>query len=123
MSRINFDILQNERPDLADVWARLRTWLSGHPHARFLEVHRLSSELPEIEEIDLFRALTVLKNKGYARQVYRLRDPHGVQLPTDYRSLEDIPEEVPDQFHRSYFRSSEGDIVTGMKLEQECDAS
>jgi hypothetical protein len=118
MSRINFDTLAVQRPDLGRVWLRLSDWFGKHPRLSFVDLRRLARELPDVSTLELAQATQDLVQRGLLQPVYRVMTPDGVLLDRDFPSPVDVPARMPNRFHTQTFDTSEGDIVAGFTLDK-----
>src|SRR5260370_40364911 len=117
MSPINFAALAAENPELGLAWAGLSEWFKKHRKVNFIDIRRLSAEMRGVNVVDLAKALHGLVQQGALKQIYRVAAPDGVLIDRDFSSPTEIPERMPDRFHRTTFDFSEGDIVSGFLLE------
>jgi hypothetical protein len=117
MSRINFDILANESPELRFAWSRLKEWFERNPKLKFVDLRRLAREIPDVDDDDLALALQAMVRHQMVRQTFRVATPEGYLLDQDFASVSDIPARMPDRFRTHTFDTSEGDIIPGFRVE------
>src|SRR5947209_3139832 len=101
MSRINFDSLAAEtRPELRPAWTGLERWFTRHNKSGFVDIRALAHELSKIPTVALAEALSIMVAHNLLTPTYRVSTPDGHLLDFDYSSPSDIPEKLPDRFHR-----------------------
>lgn len=117
MSRINYDNLTRQRPDLADVWSFLSRWIAEHPAVPTVDIDRLAKAGNDVSPFKLAEALDFLRSEGIVHEVYQAKDPDGVLLGPEYETLADVPATVPDRFYSGYYDTRDLDVVPVFKLD------
>lgn len=117
MSRISYDNLTRQRPDLAEVWSFLSDWIAKNPKIHTVDIGRLARAGTAISPLKLAEALDFLRSEGIVHEVYQAKDPDGVLLGPEYETLDAVPAKVPDRFHCSYYDTRDLDVVPVFKLD------
>lgn len=97
MSRINFDTLLREKPDLGPVWLAVRAWAETPKHSRYFDPRDVAPSLQRqgIQPRRLFVALQELVERGWLVQVYKAWSPADrVVIGGEYDSPSDVPDHV-----------------------------
>lgn len=117
MSPINFDLLQAEYPDFADVWAALRGWFAKNAKKKYIELTVLLRALPQVDRLRLILGLQAMIDSGMLEVAYRVKAPGGYLLEGDYEEPTRIPAELWDIDGSGLIRKDESDIVSGYRWE------
>ena len=117
MSPIDFDFLQAEHPEFADIWPELRRWFSRNWRKQYVELSVLLRALPHLDRRDLILAIQTMIERGMLSMAYRVKAPGGYLLEGEYEEPDQIPKELPDRDYSGSIRTAEGDIVSGYRWE------
>ena len=111
MSRIDFDSLIAEQPQLKSAWRKLRAWLAEHPTVSVVEASRLSRELRAVPPEQLATALRTLVDDGAVKQQYAVVGPSGTLLDPAFDRPDLIPSELEDRFGERFLTESAPVVV------------
>lgn len=111
MSRINFEPLRAEFPQLVAVWNGLEEWIVQHPDEEFLDPSRLSVELRPLPPVAIINGLLTLVSRGDVQPRYKVRTPAGVLLGGEYETPEQIPKTLSDRLERHWFSVEKSNIL------------
>lgn len=116
MSPINFDVLQDSYPDLADVWDALRSWFARHGRWQYVDLPLLLRGMPpHIDRVRLIVGLQGMIDQGMLATAYRVKAPNGELLEGDFDEPDQIPPELPSRDYSELIRTADGDIVSGYR--------
>ena len=122
MSRINFDILTESRPDLRPAWVFLDAWIHAHPNVNAIALNRIAPAARSLPIGELAKALEVLRRHGLVQERFQVMDTDGTLLAEIYSRLEDVPSRVPSRFYDHYIDTRDTDVVPVFILQGEGDA-
>jgi hypothetical protein len=99
MSRITFDNLQSDHPELADAVQQFAAWLKRNPKVRVLDPRRLVRELNIADPSIIADLMVALAELGEIEQVFCVRDRNGTLISSEeYDTPDDVPETVLGKF-------------------------
>ncbi len=116
MSRISFDIIASERPELLDAWNCLADWLAKHPDVQFLDLRRIARSCQSVPPMTLADAMRYLVEQGQLFRVYRVETPDGHLLDEEFNSLLEVPDRLPDRFAKHWVDTSNAEVVSGFRI-------
>jgi hypothetical protein len=110
MSRINFEDLVSDNPEVKVALLRVYDWMRNHNDTQAIDPKALPKEVQGLDPIELTRALIILVKTGYLRRVYKVLTPSGVFAEDEFEDPTKIPPMLPDRWER-YFDTAESDVV------------
>ena len=105
MSRINFDNLQADRPDLLGAWSGISAWFRKHPKIRQVELTRLAEGATSCNDEQLTDALFLMVKRGVLSRRFAVESPDGVLIEDVFDSPADVPEDLLDRSLRPFSRN------------------
>lgn len=115
LSNIDFDALENIHPEFSGEWKALRSWVSRHPTADFIDLSSLLRDLSSIDKIDVIIALQIMEDNNMIKTVYRFKTPDGRILDRNYPEPDKVPKSMRDQDRKRLIRRADGEVICGYR--------